>query len=488
VAHLPLLGARLRELALPETLDALVPPHARHAGTVGACVAAVVWMRLTGEQAVSRVADTLAGDDREGICHRPLAAAPVHDHRVGRALEALWTAGLDRRYGAVSSRAIPPYARALARRHTEATSLNGSGADARHAYAAGPWVTSGDRRAHRPDRTPWLCGLPGTADGVPGWGPVPAGHRRDRVAQRCHLPPRRQHLPALGAPRLVADRQCLAGEPLPWAAAHRCRVVTWVPQTVGVRQAVVETPELRAWPGRWEPPGRRPGARDASRGASVGRPSRGKTAAGERPEVPWRVLVVESTPLATANAPRLPAAQKAARAIVATRHQPGPRRTLAWQADAPQAATRCLRALSWHHPHLPATAGTAGLPAQRATRGPPPQEAPRPQRQVWRGSWPGPQAPAAIAMQAPRERRCGWATHGLEAEPLGEAHRRRASTGQPAVELRVHWAQTPASLAPIVLETPPRRAALGGVSWIARLIDPVVARQVRTRLAARGDT
>jgi Domain of unknown function (DUF4277) len=36
--HLPLVGAMLRELAVKETLDALIPPHERHAVTVGECV------------------------------------------------------------------------------------------------------------------------------------------------------------------------------------------------------------------------------------------------------------------------------------------------------------------------------------------------------------------------------------------------------------------------------------------------------------------
>jgi hypothetical protein len=35
--HLPLVGAMLRELAVKETLDALIPPHERNAVTVGEC-------------------------------------------------------------------------------------------------------------------------------------------------------------------------------------------------------------------------------------------------------------------------------------------------------------------------------------------------------------------------------------------------------------------------------------------------------------------
>jgi hypothetical protein len=104
--HLPLAGAMLRELAVKETLDALIPPQERHEVTVGACVEALVLTILTGEHALSRVAQTLAGYDLEVIFQRSRDAAPFHDNRLGRALDALWAAGPHRSYGAVISQAI----------------------------------------------------------------------------------------------------------------------------------------------------------------------------------------------------------------------------------------------------------------------------------------------------------------------------------------------------------------------------------------------
>jgi hypothetical protein len=73
--HLPLVGAMLRELAVQDTLDTLMPPHDRKAVTVGECVEALVLTILTGEHALSRVAATLAGYDLEVILQRPLDAA-----------------------------------------------------------------------------------------------------------------------------------------------------------------------------------------------------------------------------------------------------------------------------------------------------------------------------------------------------------------------------------------------------------------------------
>jgi hypothetical protein len=40
--HLPLVGAMLRELAIKDTLDVLIPPHERNAVTVGECIEALV--------------------------------------------------------------------------------------------------------------------------------------------------------------------------------------------------------------------------------------------------------------------------------------------------------------------------------------------------------------------------------------------------------------------------------------------------------------
>jgi hypothetical protein len=108
LAHLPLVGARRRELTVQDPLAALIPPHERHAVTVGACRAALVLTSLPGAQAVSRGADTGAGDDRELMCPRPLEAAPCHAHRGGRGLEARWATGVARVYGVVRRPAIRP--------------------------------------------------------------------------------------------------------------------------------------------------------------------------------------------------------------------------------------------------------------------------------------------------------------------------------------------------------------------------------------------
>jgi Domain of unknown function (DUF4277) len=345
----------LRELAVQETLDALIPPHQRHAVTVGECIEALVLTILTGEHALSRVAETLAGYDVEAIVQRPVSALHFHDNRLGRALDAFWEAGLDRSYGAVISRAIQRYARDLARLHTDATSLKLYGVYERDAETGGPLITYGDRRDHRPDLKPLLFGLPVTAEGIPVWGHVPDGHQRDRTAPRFHITQRRQHLPDLGEPLLVADSKCFAGETIALAAAPRLRVVTSGPQPVRLRQAVVAAPELASLPRLWEQPGRRKGERGAYHGASVVRLYHWQTAAGAGQEWPRRFLVVESTQLARAKAPRLAAAHQAEQAMLADFVRQWQRRPCACEADAHQAATLCLRERRLYYHHLTST-------------------------------------------------------------------------------------------------------------------------------------
>jgi transposase len=191
-----------------------------------------------------------------------MGPAHVHDHRLGRALDALWGAGLDRIYGAVISQAIQRSALALARLHPDPTSLKRYGAYERAAEEAGPLVTFGYRRDHRPDLKPLRFGLTVTAEGGPVWGHVADGHQSDSTEQRCQITQRRQHLPDLGASLLVAASTFLAGETMALAAAHRFRLVTLVPQTVSPRPLVVEAPELRELPLLGEQPGRRHGALD----------------------------------------------------------------------------------------------------------------------------------------------------------------------------------------------------------------------------------
>jgi transposase len=484
--HLPLVGAMLRELAVTETLAALTPPHERNAVTVGECVEALVLRILTGEHALSRVAGALAGYDLEVIFQHPLDAAHFHDNRLGRALDALWQAGLDRLYGAVISQAIQRYALDLARLHTETTSLKLSGAYERD-DEEGPLVTFGYSRDHRPDLKPLRFGLTVTAAGVPVWGHVTDGNRSDSTEQRFHITQLRHYLPDRGEPLWIADSKFFAGETMGLAAGHRFRFVTLVPQTVTLRQALVDAAEFSALPLLGGRPGRRKGQRERYHGASVVRPYRGKTATGEVQELLLRLLVVESTQLAKAKAPRLAARQAEQPQLVARQRQ-WQRRSFACEADAHQAASLCLQelALPSHHPTF--TVEPEWVPVKRATRGRPPKGTPRPERQVWRVRWQVQEATAAIATHAQRARRFVLATNGLDAQQLTDADRLQAYKGQPAVELSFKWAKNPAAIAPIFLETPTRIAALGCVYLIALLGSTLVERQVRNRLAERGET
>jgi transposase len=320
------------------------------------------------------------------------------------------------------------------------------------------------------------------------WGHITDGNRSDSTEPRFHITRLRQHLPDLGEPLLVADSKFFAGETIALAAVHRFRFVTLVPQTVGLRQEVVDSHELSALPLLWEQPGRRTGQIERYHGASVVCPYRWKTAAGEVHEVPLRLLVVESTQLAKAKAPRLAAAQQVERATLATLQQRWQRLAFACEADAHQAATLCLRELALHSHHLTFTIASEWVPAKRATRGRPSKGASRPQRQIWRIVWQVQEVTEALKRRAQREGRFVLATNVLDAQRLSDADLLRAYKGQPAVELSFQWAKNPAAIAPSFLETPTRTVALGCVYLIALLVYTLIERQVRRGLAERGET
>jgi hypothetical protein len=63
-------------------------------------------------------------------------------------------------------------------------------------------------------------------------------------------------------------------------------------------------------------------------------------------ELPLRFLVVESTQLAKATAPRLAAAQQPEQTTLVRLQKQWQRRTFACAADAQQAAALCLRELA----------------------------------------------------------------------------------------------------------------------------------------------
>jgi transposase len=203
-------------------------------------------------------------------------------------------------------------------------------------------------------------------------------------------------------------------------------------------------------------------------------------------ELPLRWLVVESTQLAKAKAPRLAATQQAEQAMLADLHQQWQRRSFACEADARQAAALCLRELRLHSYHLTYAVSAEWMPAKRAARGRPPKDAPRPQCQVWRVTWQVQAAPDAIRLRAQRECRFVLATNVLDGQQLSDADLLRAYKGQPAVELSFKWAKHPAAIAPTFLERPTRIAALGCVYLIALLVYTLVERHVRKSLTARG--
>jgi transposase len=205
-------------------------------------------------------------------------------------------------------------------------------------------------------------------------------------------------------------------------------------------------------------------------------------------ELPLRFLVVESTQLAKAKAPRGAAAQQTEGSMLADLQQQWQRRTFACETEAHQAATLCLRELRLHSHHLTYTVSAQWGPVKRTTRGRPPKAVPRPQRQLWCVTWQVQEATDAMSRRAQREGRFVLATNVLEVQHLSDAELRRAYKGQPAAELSFKWAKNPAAIAPIFLETPTRIAALGCLYLLALLVYTLVERHVRKRPADRGET
>jgi hypothetical protein len=76
----------------------------------------------------------------------------------------------------------------------------------------------------------------------------------------------------------------------------------------------------------------------------------------------------------------------------------------------------------------------------------------------------------------------------LEADHLSSADLLRACKEQPPIELSFGWAQNPAAVAPIVVETPTRIAALGCMYVMALLVDNLVESHDRKCLMEQGET
>jgi transposase len=242
VAHLPLVLGVLRRLEVATLIDRLIPPHPAHVLSCGRGVEALVLAILDGDHALYKVGRRLEERGMVSLLQPGLPRASLHDYRLGHILDALFAAKLNTVFNAVALKALEVYAIPTPWLHQDTTTIGLYGAyeDAPKTPEA-PCPTYGHSKDGRADLKQVLLSL-----GVSGDGGIPLrlgvrdGNRSDSVETPLAI----EECLALGLEGvrgIIADSKAYSRRTLGLCVEHGIGLITLVPRTCAVRQA------LEAW-------------------------------------------------------------------------------------------------------------------------------------------------------------------------------------------------------------------------------------------------
>jgi transposase len=490
VAHLPLTLGILRRLEGASLIDDFIPPHPAHVLSAGRGVEALVLAILDGDHALYKVGKRLEARGMVTLLQPGLTRASLNDYRLGHILDALFAANLTKVFSALALKALEVYAIPTPWLHQDTTTITLYGAyEDEPKSPEAPRPAYGHSKDGRADLKQVLLSL-----GVSGDGGLPlrVGLREGNRSDSVEIPLAIEECLALGLDGvrgIVADSKAYSRRTLGLCLAQGIGLVTLVPRTCAVRQA------LEAW-GQQQPalpllvekPGRtKAEAPRCWHGQSVMRQVeveyRGKRVVQE--EV--RCVVVHSSQLAQQQAQAYAAAQgKEAEAVAAHMRQVHTR----WFACRPDAEAaiceyegrgqgrRGRRPRLWRYHTVRYSIATATRRTRRARRGRPAKTDPPPTEAGYR---------VVIEVEVLRnpEEDNGWTVLATTVRPEGgtdteilQAYQDQNTTVGPGFR----WIKNPAAIAPVWLEKPERIAALAMLTVLGLLVYSVIQRQVRLYL------
>ena len=398
-----------------------------------------------------------------------LGRAALNDYRLGQMLEALFTAQLNRVFGAIALNALEVYALATPWLHQDTTTITLYGAyDEAIRPGEGPVPPRpayGPSKDGHDDLKQVLLSLSVSSEGLP----LRLGVRDGNTSDSTETPVAIEEWMALGLDSvrgIVADSKAYCQRTLGLCLEKRLRLITLVPCTCAVRQAL-ETwgqqqdalPLLLAKPGRT----RQESPRHWHR-RSVTRPVEVEYADGRLAVEALRFLVVHSSQLAQQATGAYITAQAKEAERVAEHSQRVEARWFACAADAEAAIAeyegrgqgrRGRKPRPWRYHGLHYRVEAVNGPKKRTRRGRPPKaEAPQVEGRYRLGV-----PPEAVV---PSEDAHGWTVLATTVGPeeCTDAEMRQAYQEQHiTVEPGFRWSKNPAAISPVWLEKPARIAA-----------------------------
>ena len=128
VAHLPLVLGVIRKLNVAALIDTFCPPRPAHILSGGCGVEALLLAILDGHHALYKVGARLADRGMFPLLQPGLNRTSLHDYRLGRILDALCAAQLNRVFGAIALKALEVYALSTPWLHQDTTTITLYGA------------------------------------------------------------------------------------------------------------------------------------------------------------------------------------------------------------------------------------------------------------------------------------------------------------------------------------------------------------------------
>jgi hypothetical protein len=110
VAHLPVVLGVVRQLNVAALIDTFCPPHPTHLLSCGRGVEALLLAILDGHHALYKVGARLEERGLVPLLQPGLTRASLHADRLGRILDGLFAAQLNRVFGALALNALAVYA------------------------------------------------------------------------------------------------------------------------------------------------------------------------------------------------------------------------------------------------------------------------------------------------------------------------------------------------------------------------------------------
>src|SRR5215471_1508898 len=244
VAHLPLVLGGVRKLNIAALIDPFCPPHPAHVLSCGRGVEALRLAILDGHHALYQVGARLEERGMLPLRQDGLRRASLNDYRLGQMLEALFTAQLNRVFGAIALNALEVYALSTPWLQQDTTTITLYGAyDEAIRPGAGPVPPRpayGHSQEGHDDLKQVLLSLSVSSEGLPLRLGVRDGNTRDST----ETPGAIEEWMARGLDGvrgIVADSKAYGKRTLGLCLEPRLGLITLVPRTCAGRH------ELEAW-------------------------------------------------------------------------------------------------------------------------------------------------------------------------------------------------------------------------------------------------